>query len=284
MEMAFLSGGMPDILKLVNLQGILPALLYLICILLLVRFNTDFLNALGERFPTRRLALKQVSVVNRFVLFAIGFVLVVTSILDLSGEGFSFFGGLVIFGFSFASRDLIASLMAGLILLFDRPFQVGDRIAFEGHYGEVVEIGLRSVRIVDLDDNLISIPNNKFLSDVVASSNAGELNQMSVFKFYIGPGENFEHAMSLVREAVVSSQYTYWQKPIVVFMKEKPVVGGAVGFSIEITAKSYVIDGRYESAYSSDVHRMVKHSFRAHSIKTTGELEWNVELALSKKA
>ena len=284
MEMAFLSGGMPDILKLVNVSGVLPALFYLVCTILLVRFNSDFFNALGEKIPKKRLFLKQVLVINRFVLFAIGFVFIITAILDLSGEGFSFFGGLVLFGFSFASRDLIASLMAGLILLFDRPFQVGDRIAFAGHYGEVVEIGLRSVQMVDLDDNLISIPNNKFLSDAVASSNAGELNQMSVFRFYIGPNEDYDFAMELIREAIVSSQYTYWYKKVVVFMKEKPINQGAIGFAIEITAKSYVIDGRYESAYSSDIHRMVKHSFRKNKIKSAGELEWNIGVSYSKEA
>ena len=284
MEMAFLSGGMPDILKLVNVSGIFPALFYLVCTVLLVRFNSDFFNALGEKLPKRRLFLKQVLVINRFILFAIGFVFIVTAILDLSGEGFSFFGGLILFGFSFASRDLIASLMAGLILLFDRPFQVGDRIAFAGHYGEVVGIGIRSVQMVDLDDNLISIPNNKFLSDTVASSNAGELNQMSVFRFYIGPNEDYDCAMELIREAIVSSQYTYWYKKVVVFMKEKPVNQGAIGFAIEITAKSYVIDGRYESAYSSDIHRMVKQSFRKHNIKSAGELEWNIGVSLSKEA
>ncbi|MBM76052.1 MAG: mechanosensitive ion channel protein [Proteobacteria bacterium] len=284
MEMAFLSGGMPDILKLVNVSGVLPAFFYLVCTVLLVRFNSDFFNALGEKLPKKRLFLKQILVINRFILFAIGFVFIVTAILDLSGEGFSFFGGLILFGFSFASRDLIASLMAGLILLFDRPFQVGDRIAFAGHYGEVVEIGLRSVQMVDLDDNLISIPNNKFLSDTVASSNAGELNQMSVFRFYIGPNEDFDLAMELIREAIVSSQYTYWYKKVVVFMKEKPISQGSIGFAIEITAKSYVIDGRYESAYSSDIHRMVKHSFRKYNIKSAGELQWNVGVSFSKEA
>ena len=198
-------------------------------------------------------------VINRFILFAIGFVFIITAILDLSGEGFSFFGGLVLFGFSFASRDLIASLMAGLILLFDRPFRRRSNCILLGIMEKLVEIRLwNSVQMVDLDDNLISIPNNKFLSDVVASSNAGELNQMSVFRFYIGPNEDYDFAMELIREAIVSSQYTYWYKRVVVFMKEKPIGQGVIGFAIEITAKSYVIDGRYESAYSSDIHRMVK--------------------------
>ena len=162
MELAFLSGKNTDILKFINLNGLIPAILIFIIAIFLLRLTSQSLDALGEQIPTRRLLLKQISVIARFILVALAFVLIAFSVLELSGESFSFFGGLILFGFSFASRDLIASLMAGLILLFDRPFQVGDRISFAGHYGEVVEIGLRSVRMIDLDDNQISIPNNQF--------------------------------------------------------------------------------------------------------------------------
>ena len=65
----------------------------------------------------------------------------------MSGQGLSLLVGLVFFAFSFSSKDLVASLMSGIILLFDRPFQVGDRISFDGVYGEILEIGLRGVQI-----------------------------------------------------------------------------------------------------------------------------------------
>lgn len=45
--------------------------------------------------------------------------------------------------------------MAGVLILINEPFQVGDRIRFGDYYGEVREIGLRSVRLVTLDDDLV---------------------------------------------------------------------------------------------------------------------------------
>ena len=274
MDLALLTGNSPDLLKFVDIGGILPALLWLVATIAVLRLTSQSLDALGEQIPTRRLLLKQTSVITRFLLAGAGFALVVSSFLDLSGEGFSFFGGLILFGVSFSSKDLIASLMAGLILLFDRPFQVGDRISFGGHYGEVVEIGLRSVRIVDLDDNLISIPNNQFLNASVSSANAGALDQMCVFSFYIGCSEDYQQARQIIHEAVASSRYVYWQKPVSVTMKEGPVPNGAERFAILLTAKAYVIDGRYESAFSSDVHMRVKNAFRAGGLRTAGDLEW----------
>ena len=82
-------------------------------------------------------------------------------------------GGTAAVSLGFALKDLLSSIVAGLIILVDRPFQVGDRVTFDGWYGEITHIGLRSVRLLTLDDTQVTIPNNKFLTDLVASGNAG---------------------------------------------------------------------------------------------------------------
>ncbi len=92
-------------------------------------------------------------------------------------------GAAVAIGFSL--KDLVASLFAGIILLFDRPFQVGDRVTFGNTYGEITSIGLRAVRLQTLDDNLVTIPNSRFIVDPVASGNAGELDMMVVMPFHL---------------------------------------------------------------------------------------------------
>ena len=97
---------------------------------------------------------------------------------------------------------------------------------------------------------------------------------MCVFQFSIGCNEDFAAAEMIVYEVVSASRYVYWQKPIVVHMKEGPVPDGAERFAILLTAKAYVIDGRYESAFSSDVHRRIKSAFRRSGIRTAGEIEW----------
>ena len=268
--MTLFSGDTMEILKSVKVWGLFPAIIILFITVFFLRFTRQSFDVLGERFPSQRLFVKQLSVISRFILVGIGFVFMVNMILDLSGEGLSFFIALIIFGVSFSSRDLIASLMAGLILLFDRPFQVGDRIAFKGFYGEVIEIGLRSVRMVDLDDNQITIPNNQFLNEAVSSANAGNLDQMSCFRFYIGCSENFLEAEQLIHESIAASSYVFWGKPIMVYMEEELISN--VNFAIKFTAKAYVIDGRYEELFREDVHKRVKKAFISHNIRTAGQL------------
>ena len=84
----------------------------------------------------------------------------------------------------------------------------------------------------------------------------------------------FSLAERVIRESVVASRYMFWKKPVVVHMKEGAVPDGAERFAIILTAKAYVMDNRYESAFASDVHRRVKRAFKRHGIRTAGEIEW----------
>ncbi len=150
-----------------------------------------------------------------------------------------------------------------MLILIDQPFQVGDRITFGGHYGEVKEIGLRSVRIVTLDDNLVSIPTNEFLTQAVASSNAGALDMMVVMDFHISLAADFERAMRLAREATVTSKYVFLNKPVDVLIGEV-VIGEELVSRLRV--KAYVVDARFESKFASDVTARVKRAFRQHEV------------------
>ena len=183
MELALLSN--LDIVKFIDVSGLLPAFIIAIFTYLSIRLTKRFLEGFAEQNTKYRLFSKQLSVFLQFIILFVGGFFAASKLLAVSQDGMSLFIGLVAFGLSWASKDLFASLMAGLTLLIDRPFQVGDKISFAGHYGEVVEIGLRSVRVVDLNDNLISIPNNQFLGNVVSCANAGNLDQMCVFQFFL---------------------------------------------------------------------------------------------------
>ena len=255
------------------------AIVVVVAALLTARLGTRFLDALAERFTERRLLFKQLSVVGRFALLLLGVVVALASLIQFSDEALLAVGGTLAVALGFAMKDLATSVMAGLILLFDRPFQVGDRIAFGGHYGEVKEIGLRAVRLVTLDDNLVSIPNSRFLVEPVASANAGALDQMVVLDLYIGCNEDLETAKRLVYEAAASSRYVYLGKPIVMVVREGPVEGAHERFAIRLTVKAYVFDGRYEVAFGTDITERVKRAFREHGIRTVGELADSVERA-----
>lgn len=73
-------------------------------------------------------------------------------------------GGLAI---AFAARESIANFFGTLTILFDKPFQVGQRIVINDYDGIVDSVGLRSTRIRTLTGHLLTIPNEKVISSTV---------------------------------------------------------------------------------------------------------------------
>lgn len=115
--------------------------------------------------------------VATFVVFALAAVVVldhfgqnITSIITLLGAGSLAIG--------LAAQDTISNMISGFIIMLDRPFRIGDRIKIpSGEIGDIFEIGLRSTKILDFDNNLIIVPNNELIKTKVVNFGypAGEI-------------------------------------------------------------------------------------------------------------
>ena len=209
-----------QLLQFIDVQRVPVAIGILAGGLVLNRLALGFLDDLGERFGNHRLLFKKISALLRFSVYAALFAITASSVLVLESDALFALAGTIGVAVGFAFKDLLASLMAGVILLMDEPFQVGDRVAFGGYYGEISEIGLRSVRMITLDDNLVTIPNNKFLNEASASANAGALDCMVVIPFYLGAAEDFVAARRLIEEATATSRYVFLDKAMTTLIAE----------------------------------------------------------------
>ena len=102
------------------------------------------------------------------------------------------------------------------------------------------------------------------MSDVVSSGNAGALDMMLVFDFYIALDADIRLARNLLYEVVVTSRYAYLKKPVNIVMTEMAV---AERLAIQLRAKAYVIDVRFEKAFQTDVVLRATEAFNRHQIK-----------------
>jgi small-conductance mechanosensitive channel len=223
------------------------------------------LDSLSSQLPKRRLLFKRISSFARLTIFVLGTYLAVAVLLEDQDKAAIGVVGTLAVALGFALKDTFSSVMAGVLILIDRPFQVGDRIRFGDTYGEVREIGLRTVRVLTLDDDLVSIPNNKFLTDEVASANDGELDMMVPVTFYVAVDEDADLVKKLVYEACVTSRYIFLRKPVKMRVKE-----GEFGpaFATTVTCKAHIIDARFERAYVTDVTERVKLKFEKHEVES----------------
>lgn len=226
--------------------------------------ETSF-DRLGKQSPKRRLLLEQLSSFSRLSIFVLGSYLAVATVLENQKSAALGVMGTLAVALGFALKDTVSSVMAGVFILVDQPFQVGDRVRFEGYYGEITEIGLRTVRLQTLANHRVSIPNNKFLTEAVASANDGKLDMMVEIKFHVAMSEDADLVKKLVHRACATSKYVYLEKPVAMRVRDEEV---SYAFVTTVTCKAYVIDARFEKAYVSDVTERVKLAFRRHDVQS----------------
>ena len=249
-----------DLLVILELFNVYALMLMVIGVVLLWAVNWAMMN----RIPTRRFLILQITTLVTFVLYIGGGVALVLGVLQPPKEFLIAAGGSIAVALGFALKDIAASLVAGLLLLFDRPFRVGDRVAFDDTYGEIISIGLRTVRLQTLDDNQVTIPNSRFITDVVASANAGELHMMVVTDFHIALDADLKQARKIIREVIVTSRFAYLKKPVDFAVEEVAI---AERLALRIRAKAYVLDVHYEKAFQTDIVTRVAELFREQGIQ-----------------
>lgn len=247
---------------IVRWSGVVTSIFVMFGAWTLLRVISRSISAFSSEFSTRRLTLQKLSTILQFVIYVITTIIVILLSFRIDETVLALIGGTAAVAIGFALKDLAASFIAGIIVMIDRPFQVGDRVSFGGEYGDITAIGLRSVRMQTLDDNTITIPNSKFLTEMTSSGNYGALDMQVVMDFYVGMEDDFELAREIVSEAALASRYVYLAKPVVVLVTQW--VESFVG--IRLRLKAYVLDTRHEKAFETDVNVRVLTEFRAKGI------------------
>lgn len=263
--------------------GIATVLSIIVVILFnfLIRATVWLLDALAERQPTRRLFYKRLVPITRIVLWIFAAYLIVRVIFQIDASSLFAAAAAIGVAVGFAAQDLIKNLFGGIILVFDQPFQVGDKVKVGDTYGEVVSIGLRSTRIVTPDDNLVSVPNSQVVDQQVANANAGELNCQVVTDLFLPGWADEEAAKRIAFQAAASSKYVYLNKPIVVLVADQ----FKETFLTRVRVKAYVLDPRLEFLFQSDITERARAGFREEGLlRPHHQRTYLVEQALARDA
>ena len=206
-----------------------------------------------------RLRVKQFLPFLRMTVLTTTIVILMNLFLNLSKENILAVNGTIAVALGFAFKDYASSIIAGIVGLFESPYNVGDRIKIGDYYGEVVSYGLRSVQIQTPDDNTITIPHNKIWTEAVSNANAGALEAQVVTEFYFAHEINIDLVKKILYRVAQTSKYTALKLPIVVVMEEKP-------WGTAFKLKAYPLDARDEFIYQTDLITRAKRAFAKHEL------------------
>lgn len=133
-----------------------------------------------------------------YVLWFMG-ILGALNALGFSGTSLTVAFGALGVGLGFGLQNIFNNFISGLILLFERPIQVGDSIEIDGTWGEVRKINVRSTIVQTVDNASLIIPNSEFISGRVTNWSFKDLRIRRNINVGVAYGSNVE----LVRETLL---------------------------------------------------------------------------------
>ena len=114
-------------------------------------------------------------------------------------SAFAVFGGALALAVGFAAQDLLGNFVAGIFILKDKPFEVGDWIEWDGNSGRVEDIDLRVSRVRTFDNELVTVPNGDLANNAVTNPVAYDTLRQK-FVFGIGYDDDIAEATDIIVE------------------------------------------------------------------------------------
>lgn len=153
------------------------------------RFLKKFDIDSGLRFTLSRVA--------QYIIVIIG-VLISFQFLEINLTSLAVIFGLLSVGIGFGLQNITANFISGLIIMFERPISVGDRVQVGDKEGDVTEISIRSTMIRTLNNISVIVPNSEFVENDVVNFSHGD----PTFRLDIDVGVSYSSDLDNVLKAL----------------------------------------------------------------------------------
>lgn len=214
---------------------------------------------LAEKFPRHRVTISSLFPVLRLAVWIGVIVYIISGIVKPEMSTLVALSATAGVALGLGAQETVKGALAGVLILIERPFRVGDMVRIDTHYGEVTQIGLRTTWIHTFNDSTVAIPNNILFDRAVVNSNSGSIVELVVVKFFLPAGGAVGKVKSLMLEAATCSPYVYRKNPVQVLVEDEY----DRGFLTVFTVKAYVMDVRFEQLLASDITERVKEGLTA---------------------
>ena len=235
---------------------ILTALIVMTVAFVVVKLSDRGFEALASAAPRARFLFKGLIPVVRFLVTLIA-ALAIIRIFAPTPQAMVAVAASAGLALGFGAQDLIKNIIGGIIILTDRPYQLGDKVLIGDAYGEIDHIGLRSTKMTNADDTRITIPNAEILNGRVWNSNSGVPDAQVGTELFLPASSDPHDVIRIATEAALTSPYLFPDKPVAVLISDefdqKPY--------IKVKIKAYVYDHRLESKMKSDITVRAKSEF-----------------------
>jgi small-conductance mechanosensitive channel len=192
----------------ISLGGILSFLVIFIVTIILSKLTTTLFKDewMINIFP--RGVASAISLMLKILLISIGFYIALTAAgVDISKLGF-IIGALGV-GIGFGLQNVVLNFIAGLILAFERPINIGDTIEVDQEMGVVTDIGVRASSIKSYSGYEVIVPNGDLISKKVINYTLNNRDRRSKILMKTSPNPDPEKTIALFNKIASEHPNTY---------------------------------------------------------------------------
>lgn len=182
----------------VTIMSLVIFIVFLCAFLFLGSFTRRFLRGkFLDKFDIDAGLKYTLSRVAQYIVVVLGILISFQFVgIDLTSLAVIF--GLLSVGIGFGLQNITSNFISGLIIMFERPISVGDRVEVDGIEGDVMEISIRSTKIRTLNNISIIVPNSKFVDNNVINYSHGD----PTFRLDISVGVSYSSDLDTVLKAL----------------------------------------------------------------------------------
>lgn len=158
---------------------------------------------LFSRFRFPRGIPTAITTVLNYTIIISGTIIALSS-LGISAEQFTLVIGALGVGIGFGLRNIIANFISGLIMVFERPIQIGDSIEINQTTGTVQSIGTRSSTIKTFDGSEVIIPNADFIAKEITNWTLSDERRRKTLLFRVDQGSEIRKVLAIMHDVAAA--------------------------------------------------------------------------------
>ncbi|MDQ3129621.1 MAG: mechanosensitive ion channel [Acidobacteriota bacterium] len=139
-----------------------------------------------------------IGTITRYFLLFVGFLIILQTV-GINLTTLNVLAGAIGIGVGFGLQNVASNFISGLIIMFERPIKIGDRIEVGDINGKVTGIGARSTTVRTNDNITIIVPNSKFIEENVVNWSFEE----NIVRFRVAVGVAYDSDISLVKNLLL---------------------------------------------------------------------------------
>ena len=202
---------------------------------------------LAERGPGQfRLYLLGAVPILRLLLLVTAILWVFPIIFNVTFQNFLVVAGALSVAVGFAFKDYVSSLIAGIVVLIERPYRPGDWVKINDDYGEVKSVGMRAVQLLTPAANMVTVPHDRIWTNNISNSNDGAQTLMCVAEFFVAPDHDCGRVQQALQDVGLTSAFLHYGEPVLVVLAEQP-------WGTHYKLKAYPFDMRDQFRFISDL-------------------------------